>query len=98
MDVSVIICTCNNADRLRQTLAHLSRCRIPFGTCWEVVAVDNNSRDDTRKVIESMTGSMPVRYVYEPQQGLSRARNCGLGTSSGDLIIFTDDDVIPDSE
>ena len=35
-----------------------------------------------------------VQYVYEPRMGLSNARNAGLACANGDIILFTDDDVI----
>ena len=38
---------------------------------------------------------MRVRYLFEPGKGLSRARNAGLGGARGELILFTDDDVMP---
>jgi hypothetical protein len=59
------------------------------------VIVNNNSTDDTEQVIKSFSDQLPTTYVYEPEQGLSRARNAGLNAAEGDLIVFTDDDVKP---
>jgi glycosyltransferase involved in cell wall biosynthesis len=60
-----------------------------------LVAVNNNSTDGTEEVIKSFVDRLPITYVYEPEQGLSRARNAGLNAAEGDLIVFTDDDVKP---
>jgi GT2 family glycosyltransferase len=34
-----------------------------------------------------------VRRLFEPEQGLSNSRNCGIAAAAGELIVFTDDDV-----
>lgn len=58
--------------------------------------MDNNSRDQTRAVVERFCQMHPdrFRYLSEPQQGLSYARNAGIGEARGDILAFTDDDVI----
>ncbi len=96
MDISIVICTRDNAARLRQTLVNLSRCRIPPGITWEVVLVNHNSQDDTETVAREMQSSLPLTYVVESRTGLSYARNRSLAAPSGALIVFTDDDVEPD--
>ena len=95
MDLSVILCTYNNADRLRITLNAFCRLNRPEDVEWELVAVNNNSTDGTEQVVQSFTDRLPITYVYEPKQGHNRARNAGLDAAEGDLIVFTDDDVRP---
>ena len=96
MDISVILCTLNNAARLRETLLQIANCRIPRGVTWEVVLVNHNSRDDTEAVAREMSQLLPLTHVIELRPGLSNARNRGLAAASGALAIFTDDDVKPD--
>ncbi len=96
-DVSVILCTWNNCTRLGITLESFCRCLIPRRIKWELIVVANNCADGTRKVVEGMFDRLPLIYVEEPVQGLSRARNTGLRNASGALVIFTDDDVHPDA-
>jgi glycosyltransferase involved in cell wall biosynthesis len=57
--------------------------------------VDNNSTDQTRKVVADFCRSFPgrFRYVLELQQGVSYARNAGVRESRGDVLAFVDDDV-----
>lgn len=98
MHLSVLICTWNNSARLAITLDSLSRCIIPPGLKWEVVLVNNNCTDDTDRVVQRFADKLPLFYVREPRQGLSRARNAGLKVASGQLIVFTDDDVKPSPE
>ena len=95
MVISVILCTWNNCQRLRITLDAISRFAIPNVLGWEVVLVNNNCTDDTDVVAQEFAARLPLVYVHEPKQGLSRARNAGLAVAAGQLIIFTDDDVKP---
>jgi len=69
---------------------------LPKSVDWEVLIVDNNSSDQTREVVEDFCRRYPgrFRYVFEPQQGLSCARNAGIRESQGEILAFTDDDVI----
>ncbi len=93
MDLSVIICTWNNAKRLAITLDSLLDCYIPKGLKWEVVIVNNNCTDDTDLIVQDYIKKLPIKYVQESILGLSRARNKGLSVANGELILFTDDDV-----
>lgn len=93
MDVSVILCTWNNCRRLAITLDAIGRCVIPADLRWELVLVNNNCTDQTQRVAREFAAHLPLVYVEEPRQGLSRARNTGLQAASGRLIVFTDDDV-----
>ena len=98
MDLSVVLCTWNNCGRLAITLDAICRCVIPANLKWEIVLVNNNCTDETQRVAHAFAPKLPLRYVEEPRQGLSRAKNAGLKTASGQLIVFTDDDVKPHPE
>jgi len=94
---SIIICTFNRAESLRQTLFALQRQNVPAGIIIEIVVVDNNSCDKTKIVIEEVAScsKWPLRVILEENQGLSFARNKGIEVSTGKFLVFTDDDVIP---
>ncbi|NDD05532.1 MAG: glycosyltransferase family 2 protein [Proteobacteria bacterium] len=94
MDVSVTICTWNRAESLRRCLSSLTQLIIPEGLNWEVLVVNNGSTDNTREVVTEFKQLLPIRLIYEPKLGLSKARNTGVGNASGELIIFFDDDVL----
>ncbi|HET9644527.1 MAG TPA: glycosyltransferase [Burkholderiaceae bacterium] len=99
MDLTIIVCTYNRAPSLRDTLEALRRLESPPGCEWEVIVVDNNSRDETRAVVEELATTWPrLRYAFERAQGLSHARNHGIAAARGEVILFTDDDVLPESD
>jgi len=98
MDASVVVCTYNRCESLADTLEAISRQEVPEDFRWELVVVDNNSRDSTRRTVERFKASQPaleVRYEFEGQQGLSHARNHGISVARGEYVVFTDDDVLP---
>ncbi len=96
LNCSVIVCTYNRAESLRTTLGILGGQDYADGDL-EILVVDNNSQDHTRQVVEhaARRSPVPVRYHFEPRQGLSRARNAGIGVARGEIIAFIDDDAYP---
>lgn len=99
MEASIVVCTYNRADSLRDTLAALRAQQAALGREWEVIVVDNNSKDRTRGVVEALQRDWPLlRYEFEGAQGLSHARNHAIGCALGEVILFTDDDVLPEPE
>jgi glycosyltransferase involved in cell wall biosynthesis len=92
-DVSIILCTYNRADSLRRTLQSFERLKVPEGVQAELLVVDNNSNDQTREVCSAARPTVPLRYIFEPEQGHNPALNRGLAEASAPLLLFTDDDV-----
>lgn len=96
--VSVVVSTHNRAASLERTLGTLlSQTGAPGN--WELVVVDNASTDGTRAVVESLArtrraATPELRYVHEAEVGLSAARNRGVAEARGDIVVFTDDDVL----
>lgn len=56
----------------------------------EIIIVDDGSRDDTKARLEPFMGR--IRYIYQDNQGLSAARNTGIGAATGQWIAFLDSD------
>jgi glycosyltransferase involved in cell wall biosynthesis len=92
--------TYNRADEVRRTLRSLTKLETRGVPAYEVLVVDNNSNDDTPKVVEEFTAAFGgcLRYVREPRQGLSHARNCALREARYEIVAFLDDDVDVDPE
>lgn len=99
MDATIIVCTYNRAESLRDTLRALKAQQALAGRAWEVIVVDNNSKDHTRQVVEEFRHEWPLlRYEFESKQGLSHARNHGIAAARGEILLFTDDDVLPEPD
>jgi glucosyl-dolichyl phosphate glucuronosyltransferase len=94
-DVSAVISTYNRCKLLPVALDALLR-QEGERVAYEIIIVDNNSTDQTRKVVESFIarGHSNLRYVFEPRQGVSHARNLGIAHAVAPIIAFADDDVV----
>jgi glucosyl-dolichyl phosphate glucuronosyltransferase len=96
--VSVIIPTFNRSRLLRDTVESLlaqSYDRDRF----EILVVDNNSTDDTASVIAALASDSPiVRPLVEQRRGAHFARNSGAVAAKGEILYFTDDDMIADPD
>jgi len=90
---TVALCTHNHADRLVRTLADLATLKMPEAQ-WELLVVDNGSRDDTPQLLgrQRWPDGWRVRVVREEKLGLSHARNRAIDEARGEYVIFIDDD------
>jgi glycosyltransferase involved in cell wall biosynthesis len=79
-------------------LGSLEELRIPNGTDYEILIVDNNSTDQTRETVHEFIKrkKIPLYYFFEGDQGSSYARNRGISEAKGSVIAFLDDDEIVD--
>jgi glycosyltransferase involved in cell wall biosynthesis len=92
--VSVVLATRDGTARLAACLDSLLALEYPR---YEVIVVDNAPRTAaTADLLRQRYAVSAVRYVREERPGLSWARNRGLLEARGDLVAFTDDDVVVD--
>lgn len=90
--ISVVICTYNRRELMGKLLDSLLD-QLPAPVPVEIVVVDNACTDDTAAHVSAVAERHPeVRYVLEPEQGLSRARNAGAAAAKFDYLIYLDDD------
>lgn len=94
MKLDVIVPTYNRQEMLKRTLDSLLAARVPEGLRVRITVVDNNSKDETRRVVEEYVERYgePVRYLLEKEQGRSPALNAGIRATDGDLVGTIDDD------
>ena len=100
MFLTVTIQTYNRAETLDLTLKSLRTLHRPPASDYEILIIDNNSSDTTPEIVRKhATSHLPqIRYIFEPQQGLSHARNRALKEARGQIVCFLDDDVMVDSQ
>jgi hypothetical protein len=95
LGITILIATCNRAAVLRQTLGdftHVDRTAIDCN----LVIIDNNSSDNTAKVVKEYGAQLPISYLREARPGKNCALNKALRECSlKDIVVFTDDDVTP---
>jgi glycosyltransferase involved in cell wall biosynthesis len=94
MHITVAICSWNRAALLDQTLDRMECLHIPESVTWELLIANNNCTDNTDEIIQKHSQALPIKRVFEPNQGLSNARNSVINHANGEVILWTDDDVI----
>ncbi len=99
LDLTVAIPTFNGAERLPLVLDALQAQVGTEGLHWEVLVVDNNSRDRTPQVIQAYQSQWqhPWRLAacQEARPGLAFARQRAIETAAGRYVAFLDDDNLP---
>ncbi|RYD71680.1 MAG: glycosyltransferase, partial [Verrucomicrobiaceae bacterium] len=104
--VSVIVCSYNGGKTLRDCLESLDQVSYPD---YEVVLVDDGSKDNTQEIVRDFEASRAKRAaegaklpefvnIQQPNMGLSYARNAGARASKGEIIAYTDSDCMADPD
>lgn len=96
MMLSVIICTYNRDKYIFNVLESIAENNLQNDR-YEIVVVNNNCSDNTEAEIDRFARTWPkvqLQRVSEPRQGLSYARNKGIETAKGDILIYVDDDAV----
>jgi glucosyl-dolichyl phosphate glucuronosyltransferase len=89
----MVISSFNRCRLLAEAISHAIDQKTTAS--YEIIIVDNNSTDRTRELVESFRDQVNrVRYLFEPRQGVSYARNCGIAAARSDIVAFADDDVV----
>jgi glycosyltransferase involved in cell wall biosynthesis len=99
VNFTVAIPTYNGENRLPKVLEQLRTQKGVENLNWEIIVVDNNSKDNTAKLIQNYQANwshpFPLRYCFEPEQGLAFARNKAIKEAKGEFVGFLDDDNLP---
>lgn len=93
--ISVVIPFYNSEETLNLCLTPLCNQTVKPD---EILLVDNNSNDSSKKIVESFINTfhdLRIIYVTCERQGPSAARNKGVDIASGEWIVFTDSDCVP---
>jgi glycosyltransferase involved in cell wall biosynthesis len=92
--VSIIVPAFNEEKLIEHSLQCIRSAAIAFsrvGWAYEIIVCDNNSSDRTGEIARAHG----ARVVFEPVNQISRARNAGAATASGQWFIFIDADSFP---
>lgn len=98
MKLSVVIPTYNRLSTLPTVLQRFSSQSIPFSE-FEIILVDSMSTDGTEEFAEKFKSScnFRFRYIRQGDRGRPGARNRGIREARGDVVVFIDSDIIPET-
>jgi GT2 family glycosyltransferase len=91
---TVVIATYNRRELLARSLAALAEQTVPPGS-MDVIVVDDGSVDGTSEWLGTVRLPYALRCFRQTNQGPAVARNRGIETARGAVILFLDDDVVP---
>ena len=91
--LSIVVCTHNQAAYLRKALASLLRQNLAEDA-YEILVIDNGSVDGSKETLRYYEGANNLRYFSDPVPGLSRARNTGWQNARGKYVAYIDDDAL----
>lgn len=93
-EITIVFATHNGARTLPRMIAALERLEPPSRP-WRIVAVDNASTDETPAILADAAARLPMTVLTCPIPGKLPALKMGAAAATGDLVVFTDDDVEP---
>ena len=93
--IAAIICTHNRENYLGAAIDSLLNQDC---SNYEILVVDNASSDRTREIVEARLSYSNLKYIYEPNLGLSVARNRGAKETTAPILAYLDDDAVASSQ
>src|SRR5215467_1543935 len=96
LSISVVVPTYNRVARLRHVIAALEQQQYP-ANAYEVIVVSDGSSDSTHAYLQALRSTMRLRWFSQSNRGPAAARNAGVDRATGELIVFIDDDVVPEA-
>lgn len=93
LDVSIIFATYKRGEILSRTLESFLSLKTD-DINYEIVVVDNACEITAKILVDSYGGKLPIMYLQEPTPGKNSALIMGIKVSKGNILIFTDDDIV----
>jgi GT2 family glycosyltransferase len=93
--VSVVIPTFNRCEQLKRLLVALAQ-QDYSAPDVQIVVVSDGATDGTNDYLRSADVPVPITAVEQANAGPAAARNAGLRAATGELVVFLDDDIVPD--
>jgi glycosyltransferase involved in cell wall biosynthesis len=89
--VSVIIATYNNSQYITEAINSVLNQTY---TAYEIIIIDDGSTDNTAEVLQPYLDQYQdqIKYYYQTNQGVSKARNFGIEIATGEYVVFLDAD------
>jgi glycosyltransferase involved in cell wall biosynthesis len=90
--ISIVMPAYNEADSIERGVAYVSRQFEALSRDFEIIVVDDGSKDETRKVIEEFTDKKVKLVGYDRNQGKGHAVKIGLYNATGQFAFLIDSD------
>ena len=90
---AVVVCSRNRPALLREAVHSVLRGSLLPA---ELVIVDQSDEREEELAAMGEVQGCRVRYIWDAERGVSRARNRGLQAAHSDIVVYTDDDVLVD--
>jgi succinoglycan biosynthesis protein ExoM len=96
--ICISICTYKRPELLQRLLHEVVRQETSGLFTFSVVIVDNDSLRSAENVVSLFASESDISFAYyvEARQNISRARNLGISHTTGDYVVFIDDDEFPE--
>ncbi|MFC1681882.1 glycosyltransferase [Pseudomonadota bacterium] len=97
--ISVVVATYNRLASLRRLVKSVQEQTLP-PSAFELIVVDDGSTDGTVDLLREISEGSKFRFHFLSQEnrGPASARNAGMRHATGEFVLFTDDDCIPDPD
>jgi GT2 family glycosyltransferase len=95
MRASIVVPTCNRLSALQRVMAGIAAQAVPPATEIEVVVVDDGSKDGTWPWLQTVGRERGWIVLNQPNSGPATARNRGVRSATGDILLFLGDDTVP---
>jgi len=92
---SIIIPTYNRLSALKECLDSLTS-QLKGQIEWEIIVINDGGKNDHSGYMQIPQQYPQVKYFYLPHRGPAAARNYGIKIAAGEIILFLDDDSLPD--
>jgi GT2 family glycosyltransferase len=94
VDITIVLATYNRAPMLRQALESLVRQETGGKFSYDILVIDDGSRDQTQEVVQEVANfsGVAITYVYQKNNGHCAALNTGIKRTRGEWLAFFDDD------
>jgi len=97
LDLSIVFATCRRSETLQPMLDRMCMLNTR-GISWEILIVDNADDPETRVLVENYAQRLPIHYSVEARPGKNFALNSVIDRVKGELVLFTDDDILPEPD
>ncbi|TRZ51564.1 MAG: glycosyltransferase family 2 protein [Dehalococcoidia bacterium] len=98
LTLSVVIPTYQREKVLIETLEHLLACAMSTRGFLELIIIDQTLKHqlETEERLSTWNNQGMIKWLRLGQPHLTRSMNIGLTRAQGDIVLFVDDDIIPD--